>query len=128
LLTFCCLFSTENFPKNVVENLKDLRGELSLEGTDKIKWKEFLAATMDKNLAMREDKVQLAFDHFKRSESRTIQFSDLVEVLGGETQAREIMGFVDSDGDGKITFDDFYGAIKESIEADDEVLPGGESA
>mmetsp|Transcript_26744 Transcript_26744/g.44585 ORF Transcript_26744/g.44585 Transcript_26744/m.44585 type:complete len:537 (+) Transcript_26744:105-1715(+) len=111
------------FPEEIVENLQDLREDLSLEGTDKIKWKEFLAATMDKNLAMREDKVQLAFDHFKRSESHTIQFNDLVEVLGGETQAREIMGFVDSDGDGKITFDDFYGAIKESIEADEDLLP-----
>lgn len=83
---------------------------------------------MDKNLAMREDKVQLAFDRFKRSESRTIQLDDLVEVLGGETQAREIMGFIDSDGDGKITFDDFYGAIKESIEADEEDLPFGVNA
>jgi len=29
-----------------------------------IPWKEFLAATMDKKLALREDKVQLVFDHF----------------------------------------------------------------
>jgi Ca2+-binding EF-hand superfamily protein len=105
----------------VVDNLKTLREDLSLEGTDKIKWKEFLAATMDKNLAMREDKVQLAFEHFKQSDSNSIQLSDLIEILGGETQAREIMGYLDSDGDGKITFDDFFGAIKESMDADEDL-------
>jgi len=108
----------ENFPVKVMEDLKDLREDLSLSGTDKIKWKEFLAATMDKNLAIREDKVHLAFDHFKRSNSQTLQLSDLIGILGGEAQAREIIGFVDSDGDGKISFEDFYGAIKESVEED----------
>jgi Ca2+-binding EF-hand superfamily protein len=113
-------FNAETFPKEIVANLKDLQEELNLEGTDKINWKEFLAATMDKNLAMRQDKVQLAFDHFKRSDSINIQMGDLVELLGGETQAKEIMTFIDSDGDGKITFDDFFGALKESVEAEDD--------
>jgi len=89
---------------------------MKLEHTNKIRWREFLALTMDKNLALREDKIHLAFDHFKRSESKDLQLSDLVDVLGGETQAREIMKMVDSDGDGKISFDDFYSAIKDSIE------------
>jgi Ca2+-binding EF-hand superfamily protein len=102
--------------------LKELQESLSLEGTEKINWREFLALTMDKTLAIREDKVQLAFDHFKRSDSRTIQLDDLVELLGGETQAREIMGFIDSDGDGKITFDDFFSAIKESIKVEDQTM------
>ena len=110
--------AAENFPVQVQEDLQDLREDLSLSGTDKIKWKEFLAATMDKSLAIREDKVHLAFDHFKRSNSQTLQLSDLIGILGGETQAREIIGFVDSDGDGKISFEDFYGAIKESVEED----------
>ena len=91
-----------------------------MEGTDKINWKEFLALTMDKNLAIRQDKVQLAFDHFKRTDSRTIQMDDLVALLGGDGHAHEIMGFIDSDGDGKITFDDFFAAIKESVEANDD--------
>mmetsp|Transcript_8922 Transcript_8922/g.12967 ORF Transcript_8922/g.12967 Transcript_8922/m.12967 type:complete len:533 (-) Transcript_8922:701-2299(-) len=108
----------EQFPKEIVENLKELRGRLSLEGTDKINWKEFLAGTMDENLAVREDKVQTAFDHFKRSDSKSLHLNDLVDILGGEAQAREIMGFVDSDGDGKISFDEFFAAIKESMKDD----------
>ena len=119
LCSYCS--PVEEFPREVVDNLKTLREDLSLEGTDKIRWKEFLAATMDKNLAMREDKVQLVFEHFKQSDSNSIQLSDLIEILGGETQAREIMGYLDSDGDGKITFDDFFGAIKESMDADEDL-------
>jgi len=119
---FCLILTVfsraENYSIKVRGDLQDLREDLCLSGTDKVNWKEFLAATMDKNLAMREDKVHLAFDHFKRSNSQSLQLSDLIGILGGEAQAREIMGFVDSDGDGKISFEDFYSAIKESIEDD----------
>lgn len=110
----------QTFSQEIITSLQDLRLSLSVEGTDKINWKEFLALTMDKNLAIRQDKVQLAFDHFKRTDSRTIQMDDLVALLGGDGHAHEIMGFIDSDGDGKITFDDFFAAIKESVEANDD--------
>merc|ERR1712157_410705 len=103
----------EQFPQEVKENLKQLRQNLKLEATDKINWRQFLAETMDKSIMMREDKVQTAFHRFKRSDSKSIHLNDLVQVLGGETQAQEIMGYVDTDGDGKITFDDFFSAIKE---------------
>jgi Ca2+-binding EF-hand superfamily protein len=112
---------TETFPKEVADNLKSLQESLNLEGTDEINWKEFIALTMDRSLAIRQDKVQLAFDHFKRSDSRNIQLEDLVTLLGGEGQAREIMGFVDADGDGKITFDEFFAAIKEGIEGEEDL-------
>jgi len=103
----------EQFPQEILENLKSFRKTLKLEETDRINWKEFLAGTMDKSIMMREDKVHTAFDRFKRSDSKSLHLGDLVDILGGETQALEIMGFVDSDGDGKISFDDFFGAIKE---------------
>ena len=117
----CISFRAETFPQDIVNNLKVLQESLNLEGTDKINWKEFLALTMDRSLAIRQDKVQLAFDHFKRSDSRTIQLEDLVTLLGGEGQAREIMGFIDSDGDGKITFDEFFAAIKEGIAGEEDM-------
>lgn len=78
-------------------------------------WKDFLAGTMDKNLAMREDKIRMAFDHFKHSDENYILMSDLVDIFGGEAQAREIMGFMDSDGDDRVTFEDFRNAIEESM-------------
>mmetsp|Transcript_16050 Transcript_16050/g.22359 ORF Transcript_16050/g.22359 Transcript_16050/m.22359 type:complete len:82 (+) Transcript_16050:1007-1252(+) len=45
---------------------RSLRAELQLCDQSTLIWKEFLAATMDKNLTLREDKVRLAFDHFRR--------------------------------------------------------------
>jgi Ca2+-binding EF-hand superfamily protein len=54
-----------NFSPALKEALLDLREEFRLSGEDTINWKDFLAATMDKNLAMKEDKIREAFDHFK---------------------------------------------------------------
>jgi len=108
----------ETFPDQVGENLKDLREDLALSGTDALMWKEFLAATMDQSLIMREDKIREAFTHFAKGDSKYMQMSDLVAILGGESHALEVLGFVDTDGDGKITFDEFRAAIKEAM--DDE--------
>ena len=112
------LVNSETFPDQVGENLKDLREDLALSGTDALMWKEFLAATMDQSLIMREDKIREAFTHFAKRDSKYMQMSDLVAILGGESHALEVLGFVDTDGDGKITFDEFRAAIKEAM--DDE--------
>lgn len=121
---FCCqgsliIFFVETFPDQLGEDLRDLREELALSGTDSLMWKEFLAATMDKNLIMRDDKIREAFHHFAKRDSKYMQMSDLVAMLGGESHAQEVLGFVDTDGDGKITFDEFQVAIKEAFEHDD---------
>mmetsp|Transcript_16051 Transcript_16051/g.22360 ORF Transcript_16051/g.22360 Transcript_16051/m.22360 type:complete len:182 (+) Transcript_16051:1007-1552(+) len=138
---------------------RSLRAELQLCDQSTLHWKEFLAATMDKNLALREDKIRLAFDHFRHAQSSNTtttttttngnfqelldtppngggegggEFSttsssepeqshnylavqDLIELFGGESQAKEIMGFVDVDGDGRISFEEFRNAIQESM-------------
>jgi calcium-dependent protein kinase len=107
-----------NYPEQLQEDLTDLREELQLTGEDTLNWKDFLAATMDKSLALREDKIRMAFDHFNKSGGNCLQVSDLVDLFGGESQAREIMGFIDSDGDNQITFEDFRKAIAESMEDD----------
>lgn len=87
--------------------LKKLREDLSLSGEDKVNWRDFLAAMMDKSVVMQEDKIRMAFDHFNKSEGNYLLISDLVELFGGEAQAREIMGDVDADGDGRISYEDF---------------------
>jgi len=82
-----------------------------------------LAGTMDKHLAMREDKIRMTFDHFKKSNDNCLLVSDLVDIFG-EVPAREIMSFVDTDGDGRISFEEFRAAIEESIEEEDsEFMP-----
>jgi calcium-dependent protein kinase len=104
-----------NFSTTLKEALVDLREELKLSGEDTVNWKDFLSATMDKNLAMREDKIRIAFEHFKHTDENYILMADLVEIFGGEAQAREIMGFMDSDGDDRVTFEDFRKAVEASM-------------
>jgi calcium-dependent protein kinase len=103
-----------NFSPALKEALVDLQAELKLSGEDTVDWKDFLSATMDKNLAMREDKIRIAFDHFKHTDENYILMSDLLDIFG-EAHAREIMGVMDSDGDDRVTFEDFRKAVEESM-------------
>lgn len=82
-------------------------------------YKDFLRGTMDKNLALREDKIRQAFDHFRSSDDNCLVLSDLVAIFGGEAQAREIMGIIDTDQDGRISYEDFKYAIARSMDEDD---------
>jgi Ca2+-binding EF-hand superfamily protein len=96
-----------DFSLDLKEKLKELRQILSLSGDERLNWKDFLAAMTDKSLLMREDKIKMAFEHFKKSDNQCLHWSDLVEILGGESQAKEIIGDIDTDGDGLISFEEF---------------------
>lgn len=104
-------------PTEIQENIKSMKEELSLTGNDTLNWKAFLAATMDKNLVMREDKIRLAFDHFNHSDGKDhLTLDDFVVMFEEQAQAAEIFNYLDTDHDGKVSFDDFRGAIEESID------------
>lgn len=53
---------------------------------------EFLAATIDRNLFIREDNVRRAFQYFDVEGSGSITVGDLVTIFGSEAHAREIVG------------------------------------
>jgi len=99
--------SHEKFNEMLQDNLKQLRKDLNVSGEATLNWKDFLAAMMDKTLMMREDKIRMAFDHFKKSDASDLLISDLVDLFGGEAHAREIMRDVDTDGDGRISYEEF---------------------
>lgn len=103
-------------PSDIQHDINVLKEELSLAGTDTLNWKVFLAATMDKHLVMREDKIKVAFDHFKHSDNDCLTKSDFEEVFKGDGQAHEIFDYLDTDRDGKVSFDDFRGAIEEIVD------------
>ena len=101
-----------------VEDVRELRQNLALSDEDRLNWKDFVAATMDQSVAMREDNMKMAFEHFKHTDADYLTLSDLADIFEGETQAKEIMVLLDSDGDGKVSFEDFRHAMAESMEED----------
>ena len=104
------------FPAEIQQNINTMKEELSLTGNDTLNWKAFLAATLDKNLVMREDKIRVAFDHFKHSDADHLTLSDFASIFEGEAQAKEIFDYLDNDRDGKVSFDDFRNALEECID------------
>ena len=84
--------------------------------------KDFLAVMTDKSLLIREDKIRMAFEHFKKATNNALLVTDLVDILGGEDQARDIMGAVDTDGDGCISYEEFRQMMTESFSDSDSVL------
>jgi Ca2+-binding EF-hand superfamily protein len=97
-----------------------MKEELSLSDTDTLNWKAFLAATMDKNLVIREDKIRFAFDKFKHSDADCLTIQDFAGIFESEGQAKEIFDFLDSNRDGKVSFEDFRTAMEERIDIEED--------
>lgn len=54
-----------------------------------------------------DEKIRMAFDHFRKTDDKCLQISDLVDVLGGIEQAKEIVGEIGVK-EGKISYEEFY--------------------
>jgi Ca2+-binding EF-hand superfamily protein len=108
-------------PPEIVAEINTLKEDLQLSDHDTLNWKAFLAATVDKNLVMREDKIRFAFDHFQHHEDKEyLTLEDFADIFCGEvSKGKEIFAYLDTDGDGKVSFDDFRKAMEECINIDD---------
>ena len=98
-----------------------MKEELELSDHDTLNWKPFLAATLDKNLVMREDKIRFAFDHFQHHEDKEyLTLEDFADIFVGEaSHGKEIFAYLDTNGNGKVTFNDFRAAMEECIDIGD---------
>lgn len=105
-----------NFSKEIQSELSAMKEELALSDSDTLNWKAFLAAAMDKNLVLREDKIKIAFDHFKHSDTDYLTLDDFKAIFESGGQALEIFNYLDSDRDGKVSFEDFRCAMEESVD------------
>lgn len=112
---------TGKLAPEIVAEINATKDELHLSDRDTLNWKAFLAATVDKNLVMREDKIRFAFDHFQHHDSKEyLTLEDFADIFVGEaSQGKEIFAYLDSDGDGKVSFDDFRKAMEECIDIDE---------
>jgi calcium-dependent protein kinase len=112
--------SKGNFDQNIIDELRKLRTDFAISDKNTLNWKTFVAATMDKSMAMRADNMRLAFDHFKHTDADYLTLEDLVEIFEGEAPAREIMDLLDEDGDGEVTYEQFCHAVAQSMVEDED--------
>jgi len=84
-----------------------IRANLHLSGEEKLLWREFAAELIDKSILVQEDKIKMCFNTLKGSDNKCILVSDLIDLFGGEKYATEIMGAVDKNNDGAISYDEF---------------------
>jgi calcium-dependent protein kinase len=105
-----------NFQGTLLNDLRELRHDLAVSAEEQIDWRDFVSMTMDHSVAVREDNVKRAFEHFKHTEGNYLTVSDLADIYDGEGQAKEVMEILDSDGDGKVSFEDFRRALVESMD------------
>lgn len=89
------------------DELVSIMNGLGLDDTNEIQYSEFLAATMDMNYAIREENILRAFQNFDAEGKGELTYHDLVEVMGSEDHARELVGEVDLNGDGVISYEEF---------------------
>jgi len=100
--------------KEIPPDLQQIMEEVDSDGSGRIDYTEFLAATLDKKTYMCEDACWQAFRVFDVNHDGSISREELMQVLNdGEVKnaaARdmaEIMQEIDQNGDGQIDFQEF---------------------
>jgi len=110
------LASCKEFNYDIQEKLCILREDLSLTGSESIVWKDFLAAMADKSLLIKEEKIRIAFDHFRNTgRGKGVRVSDLVDLIGGKEGAKEILDLNQLDDKMIITYDEFRTMMTDSF-------------
>ena len=112
------------------ETLMQMLHAADTDGSGEINYTEFIAATIDANIFMREDYLKTAFDMFDVDGSGTIDTEEVIALLTGDDfdnliskQAiRAAMSEIDANGDGEIDFDEFMLMMKKATEGDLKII------
>ncbi|CAJ1342242.1 unnamed protein product [Effrenium voratum] len=94
---------------------------------DEIHYSEFLAAMMASRIALHDELLKDAFRRFDIENSGYIRKDDLLQVLECETEVTQVMRELDVNGDGKISYEEFIGYLKNGS-ADDDTIEAAERA
>jgi calcium-dependent protein kinase len=101
-------------------DLQTIMEEVDSDGSGVIDYTEFLAATLDKRVYMKEDVCWSAFRVFDRNGDGKISQDELklvlhdgqVESAVGKEAVEALLNQVDTDGDGQIDFKEFMEMMK----------------
>ena len=93
--------------------VESIMKSMDVDGNGSVDYSEFLAATLDKNIYLQEERLYSAFKKFDRDGSGKISASELREVLGAQEIEQnnefweELITEADVNGDGEIDFNEF---------------------
>ena len=111
------------------EDLLAIMKGADTDGSGEINYTEFLAATIDANVFLREDYLRQAFNMFDKDKSGKIDNEEVIALLSGDdlgvhvskTAISKAMKEIDSNGDGEIDFEEFMQMMKMATAQDDKV-------
>uniref|UniRef100_A0A7S3NFM7 EF-hand domain-containing protein n=1 Tax=Euplotes harpa TaxID=151035 RepID=A0A7S3NFM7_9SPIT len=96
------------------------------DGSGTINYTEFIAATMEQNMYLKEENLRTAFKMFDKDGSGKISIEEMKQVLGAgvdgqtedEEEWNELIKEVDINGDGEIDFEEFILMMRKQFNID----------
>merc|ERR1719326_2341778 len=111
---------------DIVNELSDIMKQLDNDGSGKVDYREFIAATMNKKVALSHDYVWQVFKQFDTDHTGSINKDNLATILSSghvtkfqqvvglqKTEIEELMTKYDKDSNGVIDFDEFMCLLQE---------------
>lgn len=85
---------------------------IDLDGNNSVDYNEFLAATLSRNVFIREENIRMAFDHFDTDGNGVIIYDDLVRIFGSPQHADECLSELQITKTDAINFETFKGMMQ----------------
>ena len=97
------------------ESLLKMLQAADTDGSGEINYTEFIAATLEANVYMREEYLRTAFNMFDIDNSGKIDNDEVIQLLQGDDlmnlvskdAIKAAMAEIDKNGDGEIDFEEF---------------------